>query len=143
MVSKIENRSIEDMHFIQELIQQQKQGIPVGIYSCCSANEMVIKAALKRGIERDTVVLVEATANQVNQFGGYTGMDPQKFHEYVLELCKEMQFPEEKLILGGDHLGPLTWVDKPEAEAMEYASELVRCYASAGYTKIHIDTSII
>lgn len=130
------------MHFIQELIQQQKQGIPLGIYSCCSANEMVIKAALKRGIERDTVVLVEATANQVNQFGGYTGMDPQKFHEYVLELCKEMQFPEEKLILGGDHLGPLTWVDKPEAEAMEYASELVRCYASAGYTKIHIDTSM-
>lgn len=51
---------------ISELLQKRGQNREMGLYSCCSANEYVIRAALRRAKDRDTVVLVEATANQVN-----------------------------------------------------------------------------
>lgn len=54
----------------------------------------------------------------------------------------EIGLNNAKLFLGGDHLGPLTFNDKHEAEAMKEASELIRCYVGAGFTKIHIDTSM-
>ena len=130
------------MHPIQKIVAAQKAGEPRGIYSCCSANEMVLRAALQRGKVKNTEVLIEATANQVNQYGGYTGMKPADFYCYVRKLAKEMDFPEKNLILGGDHLGPLTWTDRNETEAMDLAEELVRAYAEAGFTKIHLDTSM-
>ena len=46
------------------------------------------------------------------------------------------------VILAGDHLGPLTWQNLPEAEAMEKSIELVYQYTRAGFTKIHLDTSM-
>lgn len=130
------------MHPIQEIVQQQKQGTPVGIYSCCSANAFVLKAALRRGLQHHMPVLIEATANQVNQFGGYTGMKPADFYAYVQQLAADMGYPEKDLILGGDHLGPLTWTNLPAAEAMDNAEELVRQFVLAGFTKIHLDTSM-
>lgn len=113
-----------------------------GIYSCCSANEYVIRAALRRAKASGTMVLVEATANQVNQNGGYTGMTPGDFHSFLHRIAQEEQFPAEKLLCGGDHLGPLTWQDLPEEQAMANAEELVRAYVLAGFSKIHIDTSM-
>lgn len=67
---------------ISELLQKRGQNREMGLYSCCSANEYVIRAALRRAKDRDTVVLVEATANQVNQNGGYTGMTPVAFRAF-------------------------------------------------------------
>lgn len=113
-----------------------------GIYSCCSANEYVLRAALRRAKAADTVVLVEATANQVNQNGGYTGMTPADFHAFLGRLAREEGVAPEKVLSGGDHLGPLTWQNLPEAQAMENAEELVRAYVLAGFSKIHIDTSM-
>ncbi|MEG2633847.1 MAG: class II D-tagatose-bisphosphate aldolase, non-catalytic subunit, partial [Oscillospiraceae bacterium] len=82
------------------------------------------------------------TANQVDQYGGYTGMKPSDFAAFVLSIAEEYQFPKEKLILGGDHLGPLTFASLSEHEAMERSKELVRQYVLAGFTKIHLDTSM-
>ncbi len=130
------------MHPIEKVVAAQKSGQPLGIYSCCSANEYVLKAALLRGKQRKTPVLIEATANQVNQFGGYTGMKPADFYDYVLKLAEEMGVEPQWVILGGDHLGPLTWTDLPEKEAMANARELVRQFVLAGFTKIHLDTSM-
>ncbi|HWR23224.1 MAG TPA: class II D-tagatose-bisphosphate aldolase, non-catalytic subunit [Feifaniaceae bacterium] len=130
------------MHPLQTIVQQQKQGIPAGVYSCCSASEYVLRAAILRAKRHDVPVLIEATANQVNQFGGYTGMRPADFYAYVMGLAREYGLPENRVILGGDHLGPLTWTDLPEAEAMAYASELVSLFVEAGFTKIHLDTSM-
>lgn len=127
---------------IQKLLLDREEGREKGIYSCCSANEYVIRAALRRGKMTDTVVLVEATANQVNQYGGYTGMTPALFQEFVMNLAQEENFPKEKLFCGGDHLGPLTWQNLPEKEAMEQSKELIRSYVLAGFSKIHIDTSM-
>lgn len=129
-------------HPLRTLIKERGQNMWQGIYSICSANEYVIEAALERGLVDGQLILIEATANQVNQFGGYTGMEPKDFRDFVYHIAAKVNFPLEKLILGGDHLGPLTWKNEPEASAMEKSKELIRQYVLAGFTKIHIDTSM-
>ncbi|MDO4466437.1 MAG: class II D-tagatose-bisphosphate aldolase, non-catalytic subunit [Bacillota bacterium] len=127
---------------LKQIVKAQKEGRPVGIYSCCSANEYVIKAALLRGKQDNSCVLIESTANQCDQYGGYTGMKPVDFKAFVEKLADEIGFDKGRLFLGGDHLGPLTFTSKNEEEAMKESEELIRCYVSAGFTKIHIDTSM-
>ncbi len=87
-------------------------------------------------------VLIESTSNQVNQFGGYTGMDAAGFRDFVSQLARRQDFPAERVILGGDHLGPYPWRSEPAAHAMKKARDLVRSYVEAGFTKIHLDTSM-
>ena len=53
-----------------------------------------------------------------------------------------MGLAKEQIILGGDHLGPLTWQNLPESEAMENSKVLVSAFTKAGFTKIHLDTSM-
>lgn len=129
-------------HPIQQMMENRRQGIKCGIPSYCSANELVLETALRRAKAQNTPVLIEATANQVNQFGGYTGMLPKDFYQMVLKMAVEIGVPEHQIILAGDHLGPLTWQNLPEKEAMENSIELVYQYARAGFTKIHLDTSM-
>lgn len=130
------------MHPIKEIVIDQKNGIKRGIYSVCSANEYVIKASLTKAKLDNTNVLIESTCNQVNQFGGYTGMTPEEFCEFVYKLAEEVGLAKEKIILGGDHLGPNVWQDETEEKAMSKSEEMVRQYVLAGYTKIHLDASM-
>ena len=90
----------------------------------------------------DTVLLIEATANQVDQYGGYTGMKPADFMAMIGKLSEKTGLPMDRIILGGDHLGPLTFAGYEEEKAMEESRELIRQYVLAGFTKIHIDTSM-
>lgn len=129
-------------HPMLEIVDCQKNGIKKGIYSACTANDYVIEAVLESGLKHNMEVLIESTANQVNQFGGYTGMRPKDFVDFVFKIAKKVGFPENKIILGGDHLGPLTWVNENEDTAMEKSKDLLREYVLAGFTKIHIDTSM-
>ncbi len=129
-------------HPMQEMMEQRQRGIKCGIPSYCTANELVLLTALRRAKLLGTPVLIEATANQVNQYGGYTGMVPRDFYQMVLKMAEETGVPEHQIILAGDHLGPLTWQSLPEKEAMEKSVELVYQYARAGFTKIHLDTSM-
>lgn len=129
-------------HPLKELVRQQKAGMAMGIFSICSANRYVLEAAMEHALLHDAYVLIEATANQVNQFGGYTGMQPADFRDFVYFIAEKLSFSREKIILGGDHLGPLTWKNEPEESAMEKACVLVREYVLAGFTKIHLDTSM-
>ena len=69
-------------------------------------------------------------------------MTPLDFKNFVLEIADKVGFDKNKLFLGGDHLGPLTWTHLNEKEAMENATELIKHYVGAGFTKIHIDTSM-
>jgi D-tagatose-1,6-bisphosphate aldolase subunit GatZ/KbaZ len=110
--------------------------------SYCSANEFVLEAILEQAKRTNRPVLIEATANQVNQFGGYTGMKPKDFQDFVGKIAEKYQVSKDLIILGGDHLGPLTWVSEPEEQAMEKSEELVKQYVLAGFTKIHLDTSM-
>lgn len=129
-------------HPLQEMMDKRRQGIKCGIPSYCSANELVIEIVLRHAKELNQPALIEATANQVNQYGGYTGMLPKDFYKLVLDMAAKIDLPEHQVILAGDHLGPLTWQNLPESEAMEKSIELVYQYARAGFTKIHLDTSM-
>ena len=91
---------------ILQLLNRHRLGKPVGITSICSANYYVIKAAVQNAKKNNLTLLIEATSNQVDQFGGYTGETPGQFKRSVLELAASLDFPEEEIILGGDHLGP-------------------------------------
>ncbi len=127
---------------MKEIIARHKRGEHLGICSVCSAHPLVIEAALRFDLDSDNKVLIEATSNQVNQFGGYTGMKPADFRDFVYEIAKDIGFPSERLILGGDHLGPNCWQNEAAAVAMEKSVELIRAYVAAGFSKIHLDASM-
>jgi len=128
--------------YFSKLISGQKGGSDAAICSICSANEYVLEAAMEDGRDNGLMVLVEATANQVNQFGGYTGMMPSDFMAFARRIARKVGLDEASLILGGDHLGPLTWQDDTEDVAMAKAETLISQYVAAGFSKIHIDTSM-
>lgn len=130
------------MNYLDYLTASHHFGLPLGLTSVCSAHPLVIEAALRHGLENNLPVLIEATSNQVNQFGGYTGMRPADFIAFVIGLAGRVGFPRERLLLGGDHLGPLVWAAEPAQAAMEKAKTLVRDYVQAGFTKIHLDCSM-
>lgn len=130
------------MHELQRLVHLQKGGTAQGICSVCSSNSFVLDAALLHAKEAGTALLIEATANQVNQFGGYTGMTPTDFKSALLGRAANIGFPGNRLILGGDHLGPVAWRKEPSAQAMEKARTLVYAFAAAGYSKLHLDASM-
>lgn len=127
---------------LREVIKKNKAGEPSGIYSVCSAHPMVLVAAVEQAKQDGSALLIEATSNQVDQFGGYTGMTPAEFRDFVLDIVEDQGFPKDNLILGGDHLGPNRWQKESPEEAMAKAEDLVRAYVEAGYTKIHLDCSM-
>jgi D-tagatose-1,6-bisphosphate aldolase subunit GatZ/KbaZ len=125
-----------------DTVERHKSGEAVGIYSVCSAHPLVIEASVLQALDDDGYLLVEATSNQVDQFGGYTGMKPQDFRSLVLELAGRHGLPEDRIVLGGDHLGPNRWHQRPAEEALAYAGDLVASYVAAGFTKLHLDCSM-
>jgi D-tagatose-1,6-bisphosphate aldolase subunit GatZ/KbaZ len=125
-----------------DTVERHKSGDAVGIYSVCSAHPLVIEASVLQALYDGGYLLVEATSNQVDQFGGYTGMKPQDFRRLVLELARRHGLPEDRIVLGGDHLGPNRWQERPAEEALAYAGDLVASYVAAGFTKLHLDCSM-
>ena len=113
-----------------------------GIYSVCSAHPWVIEAAMIHAQEDGSHLLLEATCNQVNQAGGYTGLTPAMFRDYVYGIASKLGFDTRLLILGGDHLGPNPWQHLDAETAMQNAVEMVRLYVEAGFTKVHLDASM-
>lgn len=114
----------------------------MGLYSVCSANPWVLEAAMRHAAAGGGVLCVESTSNQVNQFGGYTGQTPRVFAELVRSIAERAGLEWERVVLGGDHLGPYPWRNQPAAAALENASVLVRECVTAGYRKVHLDASM-
>ena len=125
-----------------ETVAAQKRGEARGIWSVCSAHPLVVDTALRAAGERGGVVLVEATSNQVNQDGGYTGATPADFAASLRRAAAEAGLAPGRVVLGGDHLGPHPWQDRPAAEAMAKARDLVGHYVRAGAAKVHLDASM-
>ncbi len=113
-----------------------------GVYAVCSAHPQVIDAAIRQAIEDDSILDVESTSSQVNQFGGYTGLTPEQFAHFVKSAGERAGLPTHRILLGGDHLGPFPWRTEAADAAMEKARELVRSCVRAGYQKIHLDPSM-
>ncbi|MBN2551738.1 MAG: class II D-tagatose-bisphosphate aldolase, non-catalytic subunit, partial [Spirochaetales bacterium] len=133
---------MKTLDFFTDLIEAQNRGDPRGIYSICSAHPRVIAAAMAQARADELPFLVESTVNQVNQFGGYTGMKPAGFRDFVFAVAGREGFPGERIMLGADHLGPYPWRREAAGQAMQKACELVASCVKAGYAKIHLDASM-
>ena len=127
---------------IRDIVRSHKNGRLVSVCSICSSNKYVLKTAMRQAKENEHFVLIESTSNQVDQFGGYSGMTPDRFVMFVNRIADEIGLPKDQIILGGDHLGPNVWQNEPSSSAMDKAREQVRAYVKAGYSKIHLDTSM-
>ena len=127
---------------LTDIVEDNRAEGQRGIYSVCSAHSLVLDASLRQAKADGSPMLIEATCNQVNQDGGYTGMTPSDFRDYVLDIAAEVGFPEQQLVLGGDHLGPNPWTSRTAAEAMANAKVMVVDYVRAGFAKIHLDASM-
>ena len=130
------------MKHLTTMVEEHKQRKANGIYAVCSAHPLVLEAAIRYAHANNTPLLIEATSNQVDQFGGYTGMTPADFHRFVCQLADLLNFPQQQLILGGDHLGPNRWQSLPAEQAMANADDLIKSYVAAGFKKIHLDCSM-
>ncbi|MDP5308355.1 D-tagatose-bisphosphate aldolase, class II, non-catalytic subunit [Paracoccus spongiarum] len=127
---------------LDHLAALHRDGSPQGITSVCSAHPLVLRAALRHARDRGKPVLIEATCNQVNHRGGYTGMTPADFAALVHRIAAEEGCPAGLVLLGGDHLGPNPWRHLPAEAAMAEAGRMVAAYAGAGFGKIHLDASM-
>lgn len=127
---------------LSKVLNAQRAGEAKGIYSVCSSNYYVLAACILQAKKDKSEILIESTVNQVNQFGGYMGMNPKQFVNNVINIANDLEFPKEKIIFGGDHLGPHVWSQEETKSAMAKSRKLVQDYIHAGYHKIHLDASM-
>lgn len=127
---------------LHDIAQWRGRPGPSGIPSVCSAHPLVVEAAMRSVLPTSLPLLIEATCNQVNQDGGYTGMTPADFIAFVEGIAETTGFPRERLVFGGDHLGPNPWKKLPADQAMAKAEVMIRAFAAAGFTKLHLDCSM-
>lgn len=131
------------MHALLDLVARHRQGHATGVTSICSAHPLVIEASLRHAQRMgQPLVLFEATCNQVNQDGGYTGMRPADFVRFVHDIAVRTGFDAAQIALGGDHLGPNPWTALDAPAAMDKAEVMVAAYIAAGFRKIHLDCSM-
>ena len=127
---------------LQAMLARNRGGERRGIGSWCTAHPQTLRAILEAHCDGDDPILIEATCNQVNQFGGYTGMTPASFRALVEGLAREAGVDHARIILGGDHLGPNPWKNRTASDAMRQACDMVKAYVEAGFSKIHLDASM-
>lgn len=142
----IENKNLPQSsnagEHLQDIIRRNRSSEAVGIYAVCSAQPDVIAASAREARENGSILHVESTSSQVNPLGGYTGQTPEQFAKFVRELGRSAGLSEDRILLGGDHLGPFPWRREPASTAMKKAHDLVRACVLAGYLKIHLDASM-
>lgn len=127
---------------IVSMAEDRRRGVVRGVTSVCSAHPLVLRAALRFAAANGSAALIEATCNQVNHQGGYTGMQPADFAALVSRIAAEEGCPQDQVILGGDHLGPNPWRDMDAEQAMTEAQAMITAYVEAGFRKIHLDASM-
>ena len=126
---------------LRDIIRRNRLGEAIAITSVCSAHPDVLRASLMLARDLGQPVVIEATSNQVNQDGGYTGQRPVDFIASARSLAGEVGLPASHLIFGGDHLGPQVWRAGSAEDAMAKARVMIAEYVRAGFTKIHLDCS--
>ena len=115
---------------LRNIIARNRAGRRVAIVSVCSAQPDVLRASIAMAQRLDRQVVIEATSNQVNQDGGYTGITPSEFIGYVHGLADDLGADRGRIIFGGDHLGPQAWRHMNAEAAMAKAEVLVRDYVT-------------
>ena len=126
----------------KNIIEQNRGGEPVGTYAVCSSHPWVLESAIRQAVHDNSLLHIESTSSQVNQFGGYSGQTPRQFAETVCQAARNGGLPAERVLLGADHLGPYPWRGENSASAMEKGCQLAHQCVLAGYQKVHLDASM-
>jgi D-tagatose-bisphosphate aldolase class II non-catalytic subunit len=126
---------------LRQIIARNRAGEAIAIPSVCTAHPDALDASLTLAETLGQPIVVEATSNQVNQDGGYTGLTPADFICFVKDIATRSGVGADRILFGGDHLGPQAWRKLPAEQAMDKAHRMVADYAAAGFTKIHLDCS--
>jgi D-tagatose-1,6-bisphosphate aldolase subunit GatZ/KbaZ len=126
---------------LRQIVRRNRRRQKAGTYAVCSAHPAVLDAAIHQALADDSLLHIESTSNQVNQFGGYTGTTPSQFAAQIRRSAAQAGLPDAKVLLGADHLGPYCWRAEPAASAMAKACQLASQSVLAGYQKIHLDAS--
>ena len=126
---------------LPEIIRSHRKGRPRAVMAACTASPFAIRAVLQQTCQDGAVALIESTASQVNPDGGYAGLTPAVFHRQVAQLAVAAGLPPDRLLLGGDHIGPYPWSNGRAARALAKAAELAAACVAAGYHKIHLDAA--
>src|SRR5215831_13511486 len=134
--------SADSVTRLKNALRGNRQSGKGGTYAVCSGRPVVIQAAIQQSLADQSLLHVESTSSQVNQFGGYTNLTPSQFAHSIYSSAKKAGLPAEYILLGGDHLGPFPWRNEPSPLALEKARNLVRDCVGAGYQKIHLDASM-
>jgi len=127
---------------LREILSFNRSSRRGGTYAVCSAHHAVISAGIQQALADGSLLHIESTSSQVNQFGGYTGTRPKQFADSIREAAHKSGLPRGRVLLGGDHLGPFPWRSEPASGALTKARTLVRDCVIAGYQKIHLDASM-
>ena len=69
-------------------------------------------------------------------------MKPADFRDFVHRIADRVGLSGDRIVLGGDHLGPNAWQALSADEAMARAEVLIEDYVRAGFRKIHLDCSM-
>lgn len=129
------------MKALEDVVHRNRAGEAVALTAVCSAHPDVLCASLRLARQEGRTLLVEATSNQVNQFGGYTGMRPADFIAFVHRIGDRLSVDRAQVLFGGDHLGPQAWRSEAAEPAMAKARDMMAAYVRAGFAKIHLDCS--
>ena len=129
------------MKALEDVVRRNRAGETLALTAVCSAHPDVLAASLRLARQEGKTLLVEATSNQVNQFGGYTGLQPADFIGFVHGICDRLGVDRAQVLFGGDHLGPQAWRSEAAETAMAKARDMMAAYVRAGFTKIHLDCS--
>jgi len=135
-------KNLDSGSYLQQIIKRNRDSHTGGVYAVCSAHPWVIDASIQQSIDDDSVLHVESTSSQVNQEGGYTGQTPQQFADFIHTNAQRSGISSDRVLLGGDHLGPYPWRREKSSIALEKACQLVHACILAGYRKIHLDASM-
>lgn len=130
------------MRTLRQIVEANRGGDAVGVPAYCTAQAEALRAVFADYAHDDEPVLIEASANQVNQFGGYSGMTPAGFRNFIDILAAGEGVDPGRVILGGSHLGPYPWRHESAAVAMQKAEQLVVACVEAGFDKLHLNTGI-
>lgn len=120
-----------------QIVRAVRQQIGPAIPAVASVLPDVIAAALRQAREHGLPALIEAPADEVNQFGGHSGLTPADFAALVQDIARAHQLDRVPLILGAGNLGPGLWPALDPAAAMAHAARMVADFASAGFNRLH------
>ena len=94
------------MSLIHDLIARNRAGEPIALPCFCTANKHALQAVLAYAARSGLPTVIEATCNQVNQEGGYTGMTPRDFMSWLERMAEEAGCAHEAINHGWRPSGP-------------------------------------